>query len=202
MWCCSTIFPGEQYDRTYRPGADLLVKSHHVSGHRLGHPRDPLPWRIANLRALGGEAVLLLRSPWRAVRSSWNHLHMDAVDTDLDTPKFHRFVLEEARRWREVAVDWLLTSPRLHVVHYEHLKEDTEQEIRRIVTFLRLEPDEQRLACMRDQRFEGFLRKHKKQIVNPYRPEAMAALQEAADYVQQLLEATNQPPLPFHLYSM
>ena len=173
-----------------------------MSGHRLAHPRDSLPWRIANLSALGGEAVLLLRSPWRAVISSWNHLHMRAVDTDLDTPEFHRFALEEARRWREVAVDWLLSSPRLLVVHYEHLKEDTEREIRRIVAFLRLEPDEQRLVCMRDKKFEGFLRKHKKQIVNPYRPEARAALTEAAEDVQKILRATNQPPLPFHLYSM
>ena len=59
-------------------------------------------------------------------------------------------------KWRDIAIDWLATSPKLLVVHYEHLLKDPEIQLRRIIAFLGLEADEERFSCMAGRRFERF----------------------------------------------
>ena len=64
-------------------GCQLLGKTHHLPWHEL-HPRHPrhsrswppgshLAWRLNNVAFATGGAVLLLRSPFDAIRSYWNH---------------------------------------------------------------------------------------------------------------------------------
>ena len=155
----------------HQPGADLLVKSHHMrfsrQGRRQATCEEDFDWRLDNIRYFGGEAVVLIRNPWDALRSSWNHLQ-EKTDLDVGSPEFQRFAVEEIKKWRDIAVDWLATSPNLLVVHYEHLREDPERELRRVVSFLGLEPDEQRFSCMHGRKFEGFLRKRNALKKNPY----------------------------------
>ena len=59
-------------------------------------------------------------------------------------------------KWRDIAIDWLATSPKLLVVHYEHLLKDPEIQLRRIIAFLGLEADAERFSCMAGRRFERF----------------------------------------------
>ena len=155
----------------HQPGADVLVKSHHMrfsrQGRRQATSEEDFDWRLDNIRYFGGEAVILIRSPWDALRSSWNHLQ-EKTDLDVGSPEFQRFAVEEIKKWRDIAVDWLATSPNLLVVHYEHLREDPERELRRVVSFLGLEADEQRFSCMVGRKFEGFLRKRNALKKNPY----------------------------------
>ena len=152
-------------------GADVLVKSHHMRFSRQVQRQltseEDFDWRLDNIRYFGGEAVMLLRSPWDALRSSWNHLQ-EKTDLDLASPEFQRFSVEEIKKWRDLAIDWLATSPKLLVVHYEHLREDPEREVRRVVSFLGLEADEERFSCMAGRRFEGFLRKRNALTKSPY----------------------------------
>ena len=169
-------------------------------GVRQAQAREDWAWRMDNVRYFGGEAVLLLRSPWTALLSSWNHLQ-ERVDLDLDTAEFQRFAMEEVGKWRDLAVDWLATSRRVLVVHYEKLKEDPEREVRRVLGFLKLKSDEQRLECMKGRRFEGFLRKRKKLEQSPYWKETHRRLQEVVQEVQEVLVLSGQEPLPLHLYS-
>ena len=56
-------------------------------------------------------------------------------------------------KWRDIAIDWLATSPKLLVVHYEHLLNDPEIQLRRIIAFMGLEADEERFSCMAGRRF-------------------------------------------------
>ena len=56
-------------------------------------------------------------------------------------------------KWRDIAIDWLATSPKLLVVHYEHLLNDPEIQLRRIIAFMGLEADEERFSCMVGRRF-------------------------------------------------
>ena len=155
----------------HQPGSDLLVKSHHMrfsrQGRRQATSEEDFDWRLDNIRYFGGEAVILLRSPWDALRSSWNHLQ-EKTDLDVGSPEFQRFAVEEIKKWRDIAIDWMATSPKLLVVHYEHLREDPEKELRRVVSFLGLEADEDRFSCMAGRKFEGFLRKRKALKKSPY----------------------------------
>ena len=136
-------------------------------GLRQVTSEEDFDWRLDNIRYFGGEAVMLFRSPWDALRSSWNHLQ-EKTDLGLGTPQFQIFAVEEIKKWRDLAIDWMASSSKLLVVHYEHLREDPERELRRVVSFLGLEPDEQRFSCMAGRRFEGFLRKRKAVRQNPY----------------------------------
>ena len=160
-----------QSKNDHQPGADLLVKSHHMRFSRQGRRQvtseEDFDWRLDNIRYFGGEAVMLVRNPWDALRSSWNHLQ-EKTDLDVGSAEFQRFAVEEIKKWRDIAVDWLATSPKLLVVHYEHLREDPERELRRVVSFLGLEADEQRFSCMVGRRFEGFLRKRNTLKKSPY----------------------------------
>ena len=66
----------------------------------------------------------------------------------------HLFFLK-VTKWRDIAIDWLVTSPKLLVVHYEHLLNDPEIQLRRIIAFMGLEADEERFSCMAGRRFRG-----------------------------------------------
>ena len=57
---------------THRPGADLLVKSHHMQYLRevekTDQGREDLQWRMQNVVYFSGGGVLLIRNPYDAIR--------------------------------------------------------------------------------------------------------------------------------------
>ena len=48
-----------------------------------------------------------------------------------ESDKFQRFAEVEVDKWLDIAVDWLVLGSRLHVVHYELLHLDTDNELDR-----------------------------------------------------------------------
>ena len=70
-----------------------------------------------------------------------------------------------------------------------------------MVTFLGLEPDEERLDCMHGRLFESSLRQRPAVGGSPYSGPTAARLRAAVGEVQGLLAARGQEPLPLHLYS-
>ena len=111
-----------------------------------------------------------------------------------------------------------LTDPKaskLCVVHYENLKRDLEPDLRRIVDFLDLEVDEERLACA-ISRSEGSF--HRKQRENsskkgsthfeinggkhPFTPEQMVLVRDAITRVHQALVSRGWDGLPVELYDI
>ena len=79
----------------------------------------------------------------------------EKVDLGVGSQEFQRFAVEKVKMWGDIAIDWLATSPKLLVVHYEHLLDDPQLELRRIVSFLGLRADEERFSCMAGRRFRG-----------------------------------------------
>ena len=57
---------------THRPGADVLVKSHHMQYLRevekADQTREDLDWRMQNVAYFHGGGVLLIRNPFDAIR--------------------------------------------------------------------------------------------------------------------------------------
>jgi hypothetical protein len=76
------------------------------------------------------------------------------IGVDVGTPKFQSFAMNEAQKWIDLIVDWVLLSPHLVVVHYEMLKNDQEKEVRKIMKFLGIKHSEDRFMCLENQRFE------------------------------------------------
>ena len=50
--------------------------------------------------------------------------------------------------WENLQLDWLAAGSRLHVVHYENVRQGLEVSVRQIANFLGFDVDEDRLRCV------------------------------------------------------
>ncbi len=145
-----------------------LPKSHHDSDHTIvevlstGRPRPPSParQRMAAVFKAEGRSILLLRNPFNAIVSWWNHVQSGSVyygpgltdallEETLGTEEFCRFARAEAENWELQALDVLALSVDVLVVHYEDLREDFERQLTRTLRFLRVPIEERKLDCLR-----------------------------------------------------
>ena len=58
------------------------------------------------------------------------------------------FLMVQARLWLVTASNWISNSSALLIVHYEELKIEPLPELRKMLRFLRVPVDEQRLKCI------------------------------------------------------
>ncbi|XP_072177900.1 sialate:O-sulfotransferase 1-like [Diadema setosum] len=100
------------------------------------------------------DAVLLIRNPYRTIVAEVFRRFMFAksgsVDDSMEYLKskdWQKFVDKEGQRWHDMNLNWIKYSKRLLVIHYEQLETHTEDQLTRIVQFLRKSPDQERIAC-------------------------------------------------------
>ena len=109
---------GEKRDHT--DGSTLVQKTHHSA---LGPHRKNFTWRIEHIEQFGGRGVLVIRNPYRAIISFWNHKKAGHTNTavleSLESEEFKTFVIDQAERWLEVTQDWLELSHSCPVIFYE-----------------------------------------------------------------------------------
>ena len=109
---------GEKRDHT--DGSTLVQKTHHSA---LGPQRKNFTWRIEHIEQFGGRGVLVIRNPYRAIISFWNHKKAGHTNTavleSLESEEFKTFVIDQAERWLEVTQDWLELSHSCPVIFYE-----------------------------------------------------------------------------------
>ena len=72
MSCCYYCFPYSASKNNHWPGADVLVKSHHMQfireTEKADQGREDLQWRMENVAYFQGGGVLLVRNPYDAIR--------------------------------------------------------------------------------------------------------------------------------------
>ncbi|XP_038055023.1 WSC domain-containing protein 2-like isoform X2 [Patiria miniata] len=137
MAISSKIFPGGNVD--YQSKQTICVKS---------HLSDP-----AHIKTFEG-AVLLIRNPYSALVAEIFRRQMldqeksaDETVKYFDSQEWRRFAENQAQSWRNMAVRWITNSRRIHVAHYENLQENTYEELARIVRFLDVSVQKQRILC-------------------------------------------------------
>ena len=89
------------------------------------------------------------------------------------------------------------------MVHYENVKHDLINEMRRILTFFHLPIDENRLRCLAKQKDGLFHREPSKTPeVVPFNKEMRKDMDKLIDHVNQnILIKRGYDPMPTHLYN-
>ncbi|CAL4108252.1 unnamed protein product, partial [Meganyctiphanes norvegica] len=187
-------------------GCTSIVKTH---GYCLvGLPQTR--WqRVRDVEKFFGRGLLLVRNPYDAIIAYRNYLaagHLGVASRSAYSgTEWHRFVRGQIEIWRSYALDWIQMGRSSMIVHYEHLIEDTHREMLRIMKFLRLRVDEQRLDCTLKHNDGSFKRNTPNHIFyrlhDPFTPELHGIVEAAIDDVNDALEIRKWPQLPKHLYN-
>ena len=104
----------------------------------------------------------------------------------------------------ECALDWLIVSKDILVIHYEDFKTDLEKELRLMHRFLNLNVDDKRLECLIKNPVNLWKRKVKPVIKNKteiYKPHVKKSLDQAIDLLQSILKARNLRTIPLDKYA-
>ena len=152
------------------PKAGILMKTHFRRDFVIKTGLDGFDFRLWQLM-MHNKAVLLLRNPYKALISYWKHLKSKDVfnakefdlksDLLLNDKHFYKFVWTELRRWRDLALDFIEFSPNLYILHYENLVEKQEEEIVKVLRFLKVPINDEKLECIRNHPHTNFKRRQK-----------------------------------------
>ncbi|XP_071528311.1 uncharacterized protein [Panulirus ornatus] len=218
------IFTGSLYDDTsltrkgmygegitYDSGMTILQKSHgYTTGNamKLSHQE-----RLTknHMDELSHQGVLVIRNPFKALIS---HRHLDVGGHTGYAPKAHflgegwaEFVTLKTRLWRDFYIDWLMLSePRnIHITYYEDMKTDPVDEMKKILHYLHLPVDDNRLHCVGLNTDGLFKRKPSKNVpldFNPFTRELKDIVYKAIDEVNLVLKQTGKEGLPLDQYEL
>lgn len=101
-------------------------------------------------------------------------------------------------QWEELATDRLLwNSAPLFVLHYERLLMDPLGHLRKILRFLGMPVDEERLRCLATH-LEGSFKRSGNEDFDPYTEEEKRRLSLAVERVQRLLRLMGYPDPPLY----
>ncbi|PIK38909.1 putative WSC domain-containing protein 2 [Apostichopus japonicus] len=179
-------FVGEK-QRPYT-GRTIVVKMHEIKR----------PLKI-------NRTILLVRDPYDAILSDFNRR------TGSDTEDVHTRVVQESlyktRAWPKCVKDsaggmkylldkvvtLLAPDGRLLVVYYHDLKNDLQEQLRRIIKFVGLSVDEQRLKCTLKMS-EGLFRRPRYALsFNPYNKQLVTYVEDVKMYIGNVMEQYHLP---------
>ena len=127
--------------------------------HKMGLLKKTAQSRSQDMRDLISKAVLLIRSPYRAIMSEFNrvnnphHMHTGKAETEaFFNGTWDQFLDENIYKWENSITTWFNQfdndgKQRVHVVCYEDLKEDTFKNVGNILGFIDL------FSCITSQFF-------------------------------------------------
>ncbi|TRY75277.1 hypothetical protein TCAL_00682 [Tigriopus californicus] len=213
-------------EKNYVPNSGLFEKTHLQHENRWKEPfsipgtdmrekmwsrwSEKLSWRLKHMSRLDGRAVLLIRNPYEAIISLWNHERSGSYDSSykkatkdlaasLNTPLFLDFAKMEIGLWLEINLDFLSLGTEILVVHFENAKTDWRSEFKRVHEYLRLPWNENRAECVDKHDNTVYHRKASK-FDDPYTPELHNLIENAIQQVQKLVKTRGQPELPLDKY--
>ncbi len=177
--------------------------------HRRRQP--DLDYRLNLLVRYAGRLVLLVRNPFKAIVSWWNHaksgdtfnqgLKRQELIKSMKTQDFCQFAEAEASMWKLVTLDAIALSTEILVIHFETFQKDKETHLKHLLNFLRIPVDENRLECIGKHALDALKRKRSKNLPEDiFCDKARKAIEDAIEIVRETLVAGGHPDLPVELY--
>ncbi|ROT74682.1 WSC domain-containing protein 1 [Penaeus vannamei] len=147
--------------------------------------------------------VTIIRNPARVFVSLWSYVnlqnrrrkHVESVaESSLRTQEFHDFVQSKLKKWLNTTLFSLTQCRDVFPVFYESVREDPVGETRRILEYLKVKPQEDRLACL--GRHVGGNVKGAQKSLDPYTQEEKELFLQALKKVNETLTQRGFPTLP------
>ncbi|XP_071956126.1 sialate:O-sulfotransferase 2-like [Antedon mediterranea] len=109
--------------------------------------------KVQDIKEFKG-AILLIRNPYRTlVAEVFRRLMIVENKNSTATSKYFKseewnaFVDVQINDWRDTALNWIKNTPKILVVHYENLEDNTFKEIHRMMDFLNVFATDNRIKC-------------------------------------------------------
>ena len=128
-----------------------------------------------------------------------NEFYAELNMTRFYTTEFEQYAADSIEKWTRVAQDWIELGDTL-VVHLEDVVENKELQIRRILSFLGIDPDERRFNCVKHGHFDIFKRQPIKFEISPFPEHIVEKIKKQIDIVNRTLLNYGHRPLPTEKY--
>ncbi|PIK62771.1 putative WSC domain-containing protein 1-like [Apostichopus japonicus] len=120
-------------------------------------------------------AIILVRNPYSAILAEFNRQSSDKTSnapiSAFKSEAWKNFAIEASSNWSRKIGTQLEKIPNRMILYYENLVQDTNFELHRMLEFLKVTPDENRIRCLFENVTGSFKRKHRKRDFNPYSSE-------------------------------
>lgn len=189
----SFYFDGTLYNRGFKgekdfwkSGRSVCVKTHESGQKEI---------------EMFSSAILLIRNPYRSLMAEFNRKcagHLGhASDAQWKSKEWPEFVSSYAPWWASHALSWLKFGQRLLVVHYEELQKTLVPQLRRIMSFLNVTLNEERLLCAHGNQDGHFKRSgSKRPSFDPFTPDMRSTIDSFIRDVDRALQGRNFTGLP------
>ena len=160
----------------------------------------------------------MIRNPFKAILSWFRHHEVGPHSTSeisslayksrersedqsiFYTEKFEKFALENIDKWRTLVEDWVILGDVI-VVHFETVISDRIGQLERILKFLNLKKNDQRLECLKYCNVDMYKRKSKKLEKSPFSEELRAKINDKINKVNRLLLKYGHAGIPYDKYN-
>ena len=114
---------------------------------------------------------------------------------------FERFVLQNIISWRTSIEDWVVLG-NVTVIHFENVLTNKTREIIKVLKFLELNMDSDRLHCMAFYNFDMYQRKHQSLEKSPFTDKIRRIVNDSILSVDRILTQYGHAGIPFENYSI
>ncbi|KAM9446657.1 sialate:O-sulfotransferase 2 isoform 1-T2 [Clarias gariepinus] len=189
----SYYFDGSLYNKGFkgerdhwRSGRTICIKTHE-SGRKEIEAFD--------------SSILMIRNPYKALMAEFNRKYGGhigfASQAHWKGKEWPEFVKNYAPWWASHTLDWLQYGRNIHLVHFEELKHDLFNQLKRMVLFLGLDVSEDRLLCAVAQKDGNFKRSGLRKLeYDPYTPEMREKIDGLIRSVDIALKLRNLSGVP------
>ncbi|XP_072101750.1 sialate:O-sulfotransferase 2-like isoform X2 [Mobula birostris] len=146
-------------------------------------------------------AILLIRNPYKALMAEFNRKYGGhigfASEAHWRGKEWPEFVKNYAPWWASHTLDWLKYGKEVLVVHYEDLKHDLFNQLKKMVSILGLSVSDDRLLCVESQKDGNFKRSGLRKLeYDPYTPEMRKMIDAFVKTVDVALKLRNLTGVP------